>query len=149
MADHQAKLKESEKKDKYQDLARELKNLRKMKVTDIPTVISTLGTVTKGLVQGLGDLEITGRVETIQITALSRSARILRRVLETGWYSHPRIVTGTGEIRNKRTSGDHPNYSIIKISENTEESPENLRRLTVTQTSAVVKKSKRRNNNKS
>ncbi len=41
-------------------------------------------TVTKGLVQGLEDLEIRGRVETIQTTALLRSARILRRVLETG-----------------------------------------------------------------
>ena len=31
----------------------------------------------------LEKLEITGRVETIQITALLRSARILRRVMET------------------------------------------------------------------
>ena len=54
-----------------------------MKVTIIPIVISGLSTVTKGLVQGLEDLEITGRVETIQITALLRSARILKRVLET------------------------------------------------------------------
>ena len=34
-------------------------------------------------VQGLGDLEIRGRVETIQTTAFLWSARILRRVLET------------------------------------------------------------------
>ena len=33
-----------------------------------PTVISTLGTVTKGLIQGLGVLEISGRLEIIQIT---------------------------------------------------------------------------------
>ena len=46
-------------------------------------IIIALGTVTKGLIQGLEDLEITGRVETIQTTALLRSARILRRVLET------------------------------------------------------------------
>ena len=51
-----------------------------MKVTVIPIVI---GTVTKGLVQRLEDLEIRGRVETIKTTALLRSARILRRVLET------------------------------------------------------------------
>ena len=52
-------------------------------MTIIPIVISALGTVTKGLVQGLEDLEIIGWVETIQTTALLRSARILRRVLET------------------------------------------------------------------
>ena len=46
-------------------------------------VIGALSTVTKGLVQGLMDLEIRGRVETIQITALLISVRILRRVLKT------------------------------------------------------------------
>ena len=79
-ADH---LKESEKKDKYFDLARELKKLWNMKVTIVPIVISALGTVTKGLLKGLEDLEVSGRVETIQTTALLRTARILRRVLET------------------------------------------------------------------
>ena len=77
------KLKECEKRDKYLDLARELKKLWNMSVTIIPIVISVLGTVTKGLVQGLQDLEIMGRVETVQITALLRSARVPRRVLET------------------------------------------------------------------
>ena len=52
-------------------------------VTVIPIVIGTLSTVTKGLVQGLQDMEIRGRVETIQTTELLRSARILRRVLVT------------------------------------------------------------------
>ena len=54
-----------------------------MKVTVIPIVIGALGTVTKGLVQGLEDLEIRGRVETIQTTALLRSAKILKKDLET------------------------------------------------------------------
>ena len=54
-----------------------------MKVTVIPTVEGALGTVTKGLIKGQEDLEIKGGVETIQTTALFRSARILRRVLET------------------------------------------------------------------
>ena len=80
--DHRIKLKENEKKDKYVDLDRELKKLWKIKVTIIPIVIGALGTVTKGLIQGLGDLKITGRVETIQSTTLLRTARILRRVLE-------------------------------------------------------------------
>ena len=51
---------------KYLDLAWELKELWNIKVTVIPMVISALGTVTKGLIQGLEDLEIRGRVETIQ-----------------------------------------------------------------------------------
>ena len=82
-ADHRIKQKECEKKDKYLDLARELKKLRNMQVTIIPIVIGAFGTVTKGLLKGLEDLEVGGRVETIQTTALLRTARILRRVLET------------------------------------------------------------------
>ena len=41
------------------------------------------GRVTKELLKGLEDLEVDGRVEIIQMTALMRTARILRRVLET------------------------------------------------------------------
>ena len=85
-ADHRVKLKESEKRDNYLDLARELKKLWNMKMTVILIVIGALGTVTKVLLQGLEDLEIRGQVETIQTTALLRSARILRIVLET-WGS--------------------------------------------------------------
>ena len=51
------------------------------------------------------------------------------------WYSHERTIKGTGGLGNKRMSGDHPNYYIIKISQNTEKSPRDLRRLAVTQTS--------------
>ena len=80
-ADHRVKLKENEKKDKY--LARKFKKLWNMKVTIIPIVIGAFGTVTKGLLKGLEDLEVGGREETIQTTALLRTARILRRVLET------------------------------------------------------------------
>ena len=82
-ADHRISLKESEKKDKYLDLARELKKLWNMKETIVPIVIGVLGTITKGLLKGLEDLERGGRTETIQTTALLRTARILRRVLET------------------------------------------------------------------
>ena len=82
-ADHRIKLKECEKRDKYLDLARELNKLWNMQVTIIPIVIGAFGTVTKGLLKGLEDLEIGGRVETIQTTAQLRTARILRRVLET------------------------------------------------------------------
>ena len=54
-----------------------------MKVTFIPIVIGSLGTVTKGLIKGQEDLEIRGQLETIKTTALLRSVRIPRRVLET------------------------------------------------------------------
>ena len=54
-----------------------------MKVTIVPIVIGAFGTITKGFLKGLGDLEVGGRVETIQMTALLRTAAILRRVLET------------------------------------------------------------------
>ena len=54
-----------------------------MKVTMITIVIGALGTVTKELVQGLEDLEVRGRMETIQNTALLIPTRRLRRVLET------------------------------------------------------------------
>ena len=80
-------MKESEKMDKYQDLARELKKLWNMKVTVIPIIIGALSTVSKRLVQGLEDLE------------------------------------------NKKTTRDHPNYRIIKIGQNTEKSPGDLKRL--------------------
>ena len=65
LADHRIKLKECEKKDKYLDLARELKKLWNMQVTSIPIVIDAFGTVTKGLLKGQEDLEVSGRVETI------------------------------------------------------------------------------------
>ena len=82
-ADHRINLMECEKKDKYLDLARELKKLWNIKVTIVPIVIGALGTITKGLLKGLEDLEFGWRVETIQMTALLRTAKILRRVLET------------------------------------------------------------------
>ena len=52
-------------------------------MTIIPIMIGAFGTVTKCLLKGLEDLEVGGRVETVQTTALLRKARILRRVLET------------------------------------------------------------------
>ena len=54
-----------------------------MKVTIIPIVIGAFGAVTKGLLNGLEDLQVGGRVETIQTTALLRTGRILGRVRET------------------------------------------------------------------
>ncbi len=77
------KLKECKKKDKYLNLARELKKLWNMKVWIVPIVSGAFGTVTEGLLKGLEDLEVGKRVETIQMTALLKTAKILKRVLET------------------------------------------------------------------
>ena len=54
-----------------------------MRVTIVPIVIGAFSTVTKGLLKGLEDLEVGGRVETIQTSALLKTVRILRKVLET------------------------------------------------------------------
>ena len=49
-----------------------------MQVTIIPVVIGAFGTVTKGLLKGLEDLEVGRRMETIQFTTLLKTVRILR-----------------------------------------------------------------------
>ena len=51
-------------------------------VTMIPIVSRVLGMVLKGLENRLGELEIRGRIKTIQTTAMFNQIRILRRVLE-------------------------------------------------------------------
>ena len=60
-----------------------------MKGMMTPNVTGSPGTFTKGLIQGLGDLELRGQVETIQTTPLLISASIQSRVLETcgDWLS--------------------------------------------------------------
>ena len=65
-----------------------------MKMSIIPIVAGAVGTVTKGLLQGLEDFEIEGRIETSQITALLRSARILgdlRRIVVTHTQNSQRV----------------------------------------------------------
>ena len=81
-ADHRVKLKESEKKNKYLIEGIE-KTVEHESDAFISIIIGALGTVVKGLIKELEDLEIRGPVETIQTTGLLRSARIVRRVLET------------------------------------------------------------------
>ena len=53
-------MKEWEKKHKYLDLARELKKLWNMKVTIVPIVTGAFGSITKGFLKGLEDLEVGG-----------------------------------------------------------------------------------------
>ena len=54
-----------------------------MKVTVIPIVVGALETISKIMGKNLDELGIRQRIKTIQTTALLKSARILRRVLET------------------------------------------------------------------
>ena len=49
-------------------------------------------------------------------------------------YRNQRIIKGTGVFGSWKTSGYHLNYSIIENRQNTEMTPEDLRRLAVTQT---------------
>ncbi len=75
-ADHGVKLKESEKKDKYLDLAKELKTVE-------------------------------------------RASDGVTNCNWFSWYSYQRINKGTAGLGNNRTSGDHPNYCITEIGQNT------------------------------
>ena len=50
------------------------------------------------------------------------------------WNDPQRIGTWTGRLGNKSTSRDHPDYSSIKIGQNTEKSPGDLGRLAATRT---------------
>ena len=83
MADHRIKLNESVKKDKYLDFARELKKNMEYEGNNYTNRDWCFGTVTKGLLKGLDDVEVGGRVETIQTIALLKTTRILGRVLQT------------------------------------------------------------------
>ena len=50
-----------------------------MKLTVISIVIGAFGTISKGFVKGLENLEISGQVETRQTTALFRSSKIVSK----------------------------------------------------------------------
>ena len=43
-------------------------------------------------------------------------------------------IKGSGGLGSWRTSGDHPNYNIVKNGQNTEKNPRDLLRLAITQT---------------
>ena len=59
----------------------------------------------KESIQGLEDLEIRGRVETIQATALLRLARILRRVPETCCLSNSsEKLSANAGVKNAKRS---------------------------------------------
>ena len=65
LVDHRVKIKENDKRGLGPcQRTKELK-LWNIKVTVIPIITGSLGTVSKGLVKGLEELEIGGRAETI------------------------------------------------------------------------------------
>ena len=110
-AGHRIKLKECEKKDKFLDVSWELNKLWNTKVTIIPIVIGAFGKATKGLLKEQEDLEVGGRAETIQTTALLWTVRILRRVLETCCH----LDSSERVIGNKRKNRVYSNHSIVTI----------------------------------
>ena len=61
----QSEKQKKKKLNKYLDLARDLKMLLNMKVTVMPVIVGTLGTVLKKLEKRLGEMEIRGRLKTI------------------------------------------------------------------------------------
>ena len=75
--------KEKEKVEKYQDLKREIRRLRKLGNAEIaPVVIVALGSVSAEFNGWMGELGVTCNVGVMQKTALLGTARILRKVLE-------------------------------------------------------------------
>ena len=81
-----------------------------MKVTVIPVVIGALGTIPKGLVKGLEHLEKKGQVETIMTTTLLRSAKILRRDLETCCHSDScEKPSANAHVKNSQWNNNNDN----------------------------------------
>ena len=75
-------LKEKEEIDKYQDLARELRKLCKVKTRVVPIIIGALGTIKKGVVGHLESIGVNLDVAPIQKTALFGTAPVPQRVLD-------------------------------------------------------------------
>ena len=83
MADYNVKIEENEKRDKYLDFARDINKTMEHEGDCDTNCNWYTWNDHYGLVWGLEKLEIGGRAETIEITALLRSARILSGVLKT------------------------------------------------------------------
>ena len=74
--------KETEKYEKYQDLAREIKRIWKSRTKVVPVVVDALGSVSKKLAGRLEQLGIKDQTRTMQKSALLGSEHILRKVLD-------------------------------------------------------------------
>ena len=66
---------------------------------------------------------------------LARELKKTKKKKYKTWRSrwHQMINKGNGRLRNKRTSEDHPDNSVIKINRDTEKSPADLKKLVITQ----------------
>ena len=88
-----------------------------MKVTIVPIVIGAFRTITKGSSKDLEDLEVGGRVETIQMTTLLRTARILRRALETWGDCHSKSSekpSANADVKNSKKVKGCPRGVMVK-----------------------------------
>ena len=70
-------------------------------------MIGTYATVTKGLLKGLEDLEVGGRVETIQMSGLLRTAKIPRRI-----HSSEKPSANT-DVKNSKGVNNNNNNSVF------------------------------------
>ena len=80
-------------------------------------MIGAFGTVTKGLLKGLDNFEVGGRVETIQMTTLLRTTIILRRVLET-WGDLLNISerpSANSDVKNSKGVNNNNNNNNNKL----------------------------------
>ena len=77
---HSSRSQSKNKGKKYVNFAKELKKLN-IKVTVISIIVRAVRTISQKLEKRIGELEIQRKIETVQITALLRSAKILRRIL--------------------------------------------------------------------
>ena len=66
----------------------------------------------------------------IQKTMEHESDNYTNRYL-CSWYTHQKIIKGTGGLGNKKRCEDHQNYYITENSQNTEKCPGDLKRLPV------------------
>ena len=107
------KLKEIKKEISTLTLPENWKTLWNMKVTIIPVVIGVVVTVRKWTVQGVEDLKIRRRVETIQITTLLRAVRILKRIVETWGDSCWKSLDSAG-VKKKKLSKEKKRIIITK-----------------------------------
>ena len=84
-----------------------------MKVTIIPIVIGAFNTVTKGLLKGLEDLEVGGRVETIQATTLLRNGQNTTK--SPGYLRRLAVLSDSSEKPSTNADVKNSNEYIIII----------------------------------
>ena len=98
---------------------------RTMKVTIIPIVIGAFGTAIKWLLKGLVDLEVEGRVETIQTTALWERPEYW----EESWRLEETCCHSNSSERPSANAGGKSSYNNnIQVSNKQNITQENLDR---------------------